>query len=280
MRKAKGFTLLETLLAVTIIIMILGTVYSFYDYSVTLTIRGRERLEDIQLARAVVEKIAGELQSVTSSGSRFSAVLRGDPDKVSFLTTVVPSRLVFFPRDLMDRGRVIEHDLRNVTYYLSRESEGEKKLLGLGRDELRCLLTPIVEKKEAKDLTAEEVEKEKRERDKFKVHFDLGGNQALSEQPVIQQALLSDRIKFLQFDYFDGNQWSSTWKKSGADALPRAVRVTVGFTEVPEEDFKREQLLSYEDRPWRDDQYSLVVSLILSDDLKAQYSTSETEGTE
>jgi hypothetical protein len=270
--KKVSFTLMETILALSIMIMILGTVYAFYNYSLQLTVRGREKLEDVQLARVVLNMIALELRAVTSSGSRFTAVLDGGPDRVGFITTVIPSRLVFFPQDLMDKGKPIEHDLRKVEYYIARSEDKEKKILGLGRDELRCLLTPLIEKKELKEMTQEEIAKEKAEQDKFKMHFDLGSNKALSDQPVIRQSLLSDKIKFLRFDYYDGKQWVNTWQRSGSDAIPRAILVTIGFKEVSDEDFKQEQSLAMDQRPWHDDQYSLLVSLILSDDLKAQFS--------
>jgi hypothetical protein len=270
--KKLSFTLLETILALSIMVMILGTVYGFYNYSMKVTVLGREKLEDVQLARVVLNMIALELRAVTSSGSRFAAVLNGDPDRAGFITTVIPSRLVFFPQDLMDKGKPIEHDLRKVEYYISRSEDKDKKILGLGRDELRCMLTPMVEKKELKEMTQEEIAKEKEERDKFKMHFDLGSSKALADQPVIRQALLSEKIKFLRFDYYDGKQWVNTWHRTGSDAIPRAIQVTIGFKEVSDEDFKHEQSLSMDQRPWHDDQYSLIVSLILSDDLKAQYS--------
>ncbi len=270
--KKTSFTLLETLLALAIIIMVLGTVYSFYNFSMQLTVSGREKLDDVQMARVILHKMAFELRAITSSGSRFAAVLDGEADQAGFITTAIPSRLVFFPQDIMDSGKPIEHDLRNVKYYIARSEDRDKKALGLGRDELRCLLTPLVERKDATDLTPEEIAKDKEEREKFKVHLDLGSNKALADQPVIQQALISEKIKFLRFDYYDGKQWVNTWQGKKADAIPRAIQITIGFKEMSEEEFKQELSLPMDQRPWHEDHYSLMVSLILSDDLKAEFS--------
>lgn len=281
----RSFTLIETLLAITIIIMILGTVFSFYSQAMRLTVRGRERLADIQLARVVLHKIAGELRGVTAAGKRFNTLLSGEPDKISFITTVIPSRLVFLPADFTDRGRVIEHDLRHVTYYLSHPtdngaSDNGSTVVGLGRDELRCMLTPLIERESDQDLSPEELEKQQKEREQFKVDFDLGGNEALSEQPILQQTLISEKIKFLRFDYYNGKKWLSRWHPTERDALPRAVQVTIGYTEVPEEEARQEQLLAMDQRPWHEDRYSIVVSLILADDLKTQSSAASDDASE
>ncbi len=277
MKKLRSFTLLETMLALTIIIMILGAVYAFYGYSVRLTAAGREKLQDTQLARVILFKIASELKAVTSAGSRFSAVMVGEPDKITFLTTTLPSKLVFFPTDIFDKGRPVEHDLRSVQYYLGRDENDPNIILGFERDELRCLLTPMIEEKSVEELTQEDIQNAQEEADKFKTHFDLGDNKAMSQQPILQQLILTDRIKYIRFDYHDGKQWLTRWHPIERDALPRAVKVTIGFSPVTEEEFQQESLLSMDDRPWHDDRYTLMVSLILADDLKARYAEQKEE---
>ncbi len=269
--KRKSFTLIEVLLAVSIIMMIMGTVYAFYTHSVKVTQMAKAKMQDSQLARVLLFKIAAELRAVTTSGSRFTTVMSGEAESIEFITTVVPSRLVFFPQDITDSGRVIEHDLRLVHYSLGKDEDDEEKILGLRRDELRCLLTPIIDEKSASELTPEEIEEAKEDQRKFKFSLDSDSDQAVSEQPLISQVILSDRIKYLRFDYYDGTQWLNRWDPTEPDAIPRAVKVTIGFTQVSEEDYRREQLVPMEERPWVDDRYELIVSVILSDDLKAQY---------
>jgi len=265
---------METILAITIIVLIMGTVYAFYNYSVQLTIRGREKLQECQLARAVLHKVALELKAVASGGGDFTTVLRGDPDNISFITTVIPSRLIFFPQEFTDNSRIIEHDLRKLDYSISRTQDHEQEILGIQRVELRCLLTTVIEDNSTDNLTAEEIQEASEELKQFDVNLDMGSNAALSQQPILQQSLLSDRIKFLRFDYFDGTNWLNTWHPSQADIIPRAVQVTIGFKEMSNDEFQQEQLLAMDQRPWHDDQYSIVVPLILSNDLKSQYSGS------
>ena len=269
--KRKSFTLIEVLLAVSIIMMIMGTVYAFYTHSVKVTQMAKAKMQDSQLARVLLFKIAAELRALTTSGSRFTTVMSGEAESIEFITTVVPSRLVFFPQDITDGGRVIEHDLRLVHYSLGRDEDDEENILGIRRDELRCLLTPIIDEKSASELTPEEIEEAKEDQRKFKFSLDSDSDQAVSEQPLISQVILSDRIKYLRFDYYDGTQWLNRWDPTEPDTIPRAVKVTIGFTQVSEEEYRREQLVPMEERPWGDDRYELIVSLILSDDLKAQY---------
>jgi hypothetical protein len=55
------------------------------------------------------------------------------------------------------------------------------------------------------------------------------------------------------------------------------VKATIGFTEMSEDDYKQETLIAYNQRPYVEDRYSLIVSLILSDDLKAEFEGSKVE---
>jgi uncharacterized protein YpmB len=268
MKKRTAFTLLEIMLAITIIVLIIGTVFAFYTHSAKIAEAGRKKLNDLQLARVILFKITSELRAVTTSGSRFNYVLKGDSEHITLMTTVIPSKLVYFPHDAMDSGRVIEHDLRLVEYTLARSEDNDDIILGLRRDELRCLLTTLIEEESSDDLNKTDVAAAEKKKKKFDFNLGIDSSEAFSEQPVITQEIISDRIKYLNFDYYNGTQWVSKWNPSSASALPRAVRVTVGFKEVPEEEKQDELLLQPEERTWHDDQYSLTVSLILSDEIK------------
>ncbi len=276
-RTRRSFTLLEVLLALVIIIMIVSTVYSFYHYSARLVLAGRAKLQRSRVARIILRKISDELTATTPAGGDFFPVLEGESDKLTFVTTVVPSKAVFFPQKESDSARIVEHDLRKVEYSLAKDDKDSAKILGLRRDELRSMLTPMVEKKSSAELTPEELEKAREDQQKFKINFDMGGSEFFSNQPVVEQKLISRGIKYLRFDYYDGKNWWPVWKSGNSRALPRAVRVTIGFKAVPEDQLQDELLLPPEERHLRDDQFALLVPLILSDEIHSKAGASHVQ---
>ncbi len=275
-KQLKAFTLLEMLLALLIIIMIVSSVYSFYHYSAKMIEAGRVRLEKSQLARILLDRIGNEIRAITPAGKNFTTVLEGKTDSIVFVTTVVPSRLAFFPTKFTDSSRLIEHDFRRVEYILARSEEEENEILGLRRDELRCMLTPLIEKKESEELTPEEIESQRRAREKFQINFDMGINRAFTSQPIMLQKLISEKIKYLRFDYYDGNSWRNTWNSANKGALPRAILITIGFREMPEEEWQEQLLLPPNQRRMREDDYSLLVPLILSGEINSASGQTET----
>ncbi len=272
-----AFTLLEVMLSLIIIIMIVSSVYSFYHYSVKMMKVGYAHLERSQLARILLDKMSSEIMAITPAGKSFMPVLEGEPDSIKFVTTVLPSRLVFFPLKVTDSSRIIEHDFRRIEYSLARADDNENVILGLRRDELRCMLTPLIERKSSEELSAEENSSLRSEQEKFKINFDSGMNGAFTEQPIMLQKLVSDKIKYLRFDYYDGNAWHNSWRSANRGALPRAILITIGFTKMSEEDWQDQLLLPPDQREFREDDYSLVVPLILSDELNSTSGAKETE---
>ena len=258
-----GFTLLELLLAIVIIIMVIGSVFAFYNNSLRLVNSQRESLAEPQLARLVLDQLAAELLSAPGLGASFGPILRGEQDRISFLTTVVPSRLVFFPRQLMDTANVAEHDLRRVEYRLAVGEREEP--LGLKRSELRVLLAPMIEETADEELMEEPTPEP--ERPTVSPGQETSAGEAIGRLEVADEQILSEKIHYLEFQYYNGLTWAKEWT---AEVLPRAVRIVIGFNEVPDEQRQDETNLVWADRPWHEDQYSLVVSLSLSEELKAR----------
>lgn len=262
-----AFTLLETILAMAITIMILGTVYAFYSYSLNLVEAGHTHLEESQLAQVVLEQIAGELRSAPGRRSHFGMVLEGRPHEVRFLTTVVPSRLVFFPKSVFDTEVNVEHDVRRVEYELAVDDE-EEKVLGLKRSELRVLLAPIIEETADEELVdeltdaIERIATEEADEDR----------PTQQDRPVADERILSEKIRYVQFQYYNGRVWSGFW--SGG-VVPRAIRIIIGFKDIPDDEIEDMTNLPWSQRPWRDDLYSMVVSLALSEELAARHVRAE-----
>ena len=280
--KRSGFTLLETILALAIIVMIVGTLYTFYDQSIDLIRNGEEALTQAQVARAVLQHMTAELRCVPGIDVHFGHVLAGRRNRITFLTTAVPSRMVFFPRSIMDNTRAVQHDLRQVEYQLAAmddnaEPSGQKEPpVGLRRKELLALLAPLVEEKTDQPLGGENAIAPAAElnepADESSETIRLLTEQAAEAGPVIDEQILSEQIRYLEFEYYDGLTWKSTWR---AEALPRAIRIIVGFDPVSDEEIQKQIETPFAERPWREDQYSVLVPLILSEELKAKYASTQ-----
>ncbi|NLX05443.1 MAG: hypothetical protein GXY33_09890 [Phycisphaerae bacterium] len=266
-RTTRAFTLLEAMLAVSVIILIIGAVYSFYTYSLRLVEAGNRHLQESLVARTVLQQVASEIRSIPGLGTHFGPVLRGEHDRILFISTVNPSRLVFFPRDFMESTVAVEHDLRRVEYRLAESDEEE--VLGLRRSELRVLLAPTVEETGDEELAAGEAS------ESVDAAAEVSVDEVMDNVEVAEEQIVAEDIRYLEFQFYNGLGWSSQWE---ADVLPRAIRIVVGFSEVPEEALRDELMLAWEDRPYREDQYDLVVSLRLSEELKAR--NAESGGTE
>lgn len=178
----RGFTLLEVLVAITILGMVLITVYG----TVSRTIRSKEHAEKVAMlssvGREAVMRIADEMEASLSPlrvpGAVFTGVGSGSGQFLDQVRFTISTRPAFGPIG-SGGGRVV------VDYYLT-EQEGYPNTYLLVRAEqpLPTLL----------DAAAEEE----------------GSEQA---QPEVLRMLVVDNVAGLRMRYLDGDtgQWSDEW---------------------------------------------------------------------
>jgi hypothetical protein len=275
------------MLAITIIVVMLGSVFSFYVYLMRLSDTGRAHIAQTQLAATLLTQMASELRSSPGLKSHFGSVLVGKSERIEFLTAVVPSRAIFVPLQAMETSDRVEHDLRRVSYGMVRDDENDDRVIGLKRGELRVLLAPLIE--ETSDEEYLDLERGEREVDEDRLEQldraaeelsqddeagdsgDLGSGQSSDDEddyePVLRERIVSRDVRYLEFQYFNGRAWLTQWTGT---VLPRAVRIVIGFSEVAAEVRREEVLKVWEDRVLTDDQYVMVVSLALSEELQAR----------
>ncbi|MCG3178797.1 MAG: hypothetical protein BIFFINMI_01127 [Phycisphaerae bacterium] len=77
--QSAGFTLLEVLVAIAIIVLLTAALFSFYEYSLTVRDRTQEASVEAQLARVVLDRMATEMESVSAVTTfvRMRSVRRG-----------------------------------------------------------------------------------------------------------------------------------------------------------------------------------------------------------
>ena len=195
---ARGFTLMEILLALAIISGVVLGVLGFYRSVADSRREIVEHAEVIGAQRAVMQMLTEELRSALAY--RFLNLgVEGGWDAIRFPTTRVPGPGVWVQRDLTDRPIPPEHDLHVVGYRpaLWEREDGTLYIAGIERTRQQV-------------VTA----------------------RAPEEGDEIEIELLTPHVRFVFFEYYDGTEWRSGW---GGGDLPAAVRITLGHEPLDEQ---------------------------------------------
>ena len=210
-----GLTLLEVILAITLVILLVGAVYAFQYNILSRRDHNQRQNEAIFARRRVMDLMAAEVQS-TLFYPMLQMGVEGTEERINFMRAVIPSNAVFLEQstatgtaigDLWQYGEEEEsetaafdpqHDVQLVGYRLYRyeDEEGVEQVGGLERTCQRTLQAQ----------TSEEGEN-------------------------IEVSLLTEHVKFLNIEYYDGTQWVGSWQ--GED-LPVAIRISIGTQPLEE----------------------------------------------
>jgi len=207
----RAFTLLEVLLAVTLLIALCGAVYGTYQGILSARDGIRRNAGLIFAQRRVLDLLSEDLQS----GIVYPLLqvgLEGDAESMALMRTALPSGAVFIPPRLTQAPSIAsdpsdphlaayapQHDIQRVGYRLNRyeDEDGVEHIGGLERTTQRTVSARTAE-----------------------------------EGSDIEVVLLSERVKFIRFRYWDGAAWTDSWSGGG---LPAAVRIDLGSEPLPED---------------------------------------------
>ncbi len=273
-RARRAFTLLEAILALTLMIMLLSGVFGFYKTTLEAREAGREIARDAMLAHSILERIGDEIRHTTDIMPGDGIGFGGTHDKITIIRATMPERYAFDehgPHDQLPPGQL---DIRRITYELIwdeelKDDEDVKICHGLLRSEQRTF-----------DPNPKFVIKTTEE-------TDLGGKEDKSKDPVARAAMPVDReliapeVKYVRFEYYDGAEWRDRWQTTaeqmgeaggeGDHALPQAVKVTIGRERVAPEDEEQiiAELSKMDERQKRSqyhpDRFTLIIYLLQAD---------------
>ena len=220
-----GLTLLEVLLASALAVVLMAALYVALEVQLRLANTGREAVEQATLVRAIVQRLNNDLTGglcpttppadtsgaatttteTDAAASATSAVTTSDT--IAFGSGVIgeSDRLTLFVSRVAGAGRNIDEsgetplpsDIRRVMYWLTDH--------GMARQEI-----PWVTSERLQTSTDPDFEDGKSEKD----------------------FVIADEVTKLQFEYWDGSAWASSWdgKALAADGKtprgpPAAIRV-------------------------------------------------------
>lgn len=243
----RGLTLLEVVISITLITMLTGALLTFFWQVIEVREQAALVVDRTQIARQVLGRLATELRGcvgVEQFGFPVEHRLVGDRRSITFLTTALPDQQMYEFFGEFDQLPPGQHDLRELTYELWIDPEettedNEPIVGGILRTEKRTLNQLVID-----------------EEDPLQLRHDLW----------------SYELGYLEFRYFDGVEWTTTWEVAEGNPLPQLIQVTVGFDSITQAQIDDEDLSSYpiEEYPLGDDQphrerYSIMVRLPAAD---------------
>ncbi|GMV91959.1 MAG: hypothetical protein AMXMBFR82_17370 [Candidatus Hydrogenedentota bacterium] len=248
--KRAGFTLIEVLIAISILSVIVLVLYASFS-SVTNTMEAaRVSSEELRLRMFLQRSFRSNLMSIYTDRTMENEVFRfvGVDDE----TRDGPNdNLRFVSVNTLMGGKALPGDLKEVRYGTIGGEESEFNPIDFNEDsdsplddqlKLQALETPIF------GSNAQELDEET---GFLKPSEESESSMGIGETPTYEAPSWSVPIRTVDFSYFDGLEWVDEWDSQLVGRIPWCVRVRINFARTEEqlEEEKRERLdiLEYPD---------------------------------
>lgn len=260
----RGVTLLEMILATSLLVLLSSLTYVFYSSSLSARDSGMKEAAKLRLVRVVLDRMTTELRQIPVMTRDFGVGLVGDPEAVILTTRRVPRRELAQPAPGRETPPDAEYDLVQVQYRIARHpdvlhDEGYELPLGLARIESKVPRpeSPLAQASADEEENAEGeggdpgtegeedggAEEDETEGDSlgldesffeelFAQEENADGGASL-EADINWEELYAPEIHYIRFCYFDGAAWWDKWHVIGENALPQLVQITIGFSDRP-----------------------------------------------
>ncbi len=254
MIRRRAFTLLEVILAMSLMVFFLAILFQFYRNTLASRQRGMASIQEAHLARVLLRQISDEIRAAGGFVPGFGPGVIGDRYDLTVQTIGVPSRELLRRRDRFEDPLPGQHDVKQVRYFIAWDEdivdeEGIPYALGLVRQELKTLRQAVIVTGEVDEVEV------KQEDEEVERSFKL--------------QLYAPEIKYVEFRYFDGAAWHRDWAITQGNALPQMIRVTLGYqTQMPEDleiGFEEEDFEFEEDEIFPPRSYTAYVRLVQAD---------------
>lgn len=267
-----ALTLLEVIISISLIVLLLSAMLSFFWQVLDVRDAAVVAADRMQIARQVLSRLVTELRGCVGF-EKFGfpidqplveedildeaedierpevpaetvPLLIGTRRSITFLTTTLPQehQYDFFREDA--NPPPAQHDLTQVSYWLwvdpeETDEEGEPIIGGIVRTEKKTLNQFLVELEDPLD---------------------------------VRNDLWSHELGYLEFRYFDGVEWTTTWEVTEGNSLPQLIQITVGFKPCTSYELEDQDLEEYpiDQYPYGDDQehpdrYSTIMRIPAAD---------------
>ena len=241
-----GFTLIEVLLSLSLMVVLMLAIYTVFDLYLRVTVSGRDDVERAQIARAVMRKIeldlrscifqapSGEEEEAGTEGTEIvveeintqdalsgnTTGIVGDLDSIVIITSR-PVRSMNYS-SFLDGETVGSRtsDLRSVSYFLADPSA-----TGLRGTVGKLAIEQIQIQDEDSNSGVQGLARMEGDR----LAMGLADEQADEDALAENSRILATEINSLQFRYFDGIEWLDEWDSGEMGGRPQAVEIVIGF---------------------------------------------------
>lgn len=213
--RRSAFTLIEVILAISIATGILVTALGFYRQASDLRNQLLSKATQLSAVRQILDQLAADLRTAVPQSA---LPFRGTSDSLEF-ARAVPALPTSSHRA---SPATVLSDFRRAAYRTTVEITGTNSVItGITREEsllLPKLLSPVNSTVDARESVPSEIE--------------LSGIEPTPENISTNRVLepLTDAIRFLQFQFWDGSAWRDSWTGTNP---PRGLEVTVGLDPLP-----------------------------------------------
>jgi prepilin-type N-terminal cleavage/methylation domain-containing protein len=201
---ARGFTLLEVLLAVAIAAGMLTVVLFFYTQTANLRVQLFYEASKISAVRLLLDRLTADLSNARRCES-LQVGLSGASDSLELVRLDIPSSFTW--TNALATNTVTSTVPFRLIRYATLRSLGETNVSGLTRSEDPLQRKPV----------------------EFVADSDPSSTNGV---PWRRAPMTIDQFSFLRFRYWNGSSWLDTWS---APELPAGVEVSLGAEPLPEE---------------------------------------------
>lgn len=197
-RHSRAFTLLEVLIAVSLVVGLMASVLVFYRYAIDTRTMVIDQAESVTARRMVMDRITSELRAAVAAPSNSLQPLSGTTSTLVIPTAgSLPRSIWRVDHEAESPPPVGVSDVSVVNYSIRSHTDDDGKVVVEGLD--RGVGSAVV---------------------------------ASSDDSTIPPPPpFATRVKFVRFRYYDGATWAESW---GGGSLPQAVEVSLGLDPLPE----------------------------------------------
>lgn len=226
-----GFTLIEIMVATTIALMIVGSVYAAFRTSLKVYQRDEVKMIMLQRCRVALDRIAQDLSNMFYAENDQELIMITqdyadsetslDLDMISFVTVVEPNLKDYTPSEEStsstsvtsesEEENQLPSDLVRVVYFIVQnpDDQNSKSLVRIETNEL--------DPEELNNMLSE-----------------MQSSATLSDdlQEQLRESILVDYVTALNIRYYDGTDWVDEWDMEEEGRLPSAVEITLSITDA------------------------------------------------
>ncbi len=188
MRRARAFTLIELLMALTASAVILAAIYGVFSRAIHLKNNAVERTREVRVQARALAMLRNDLRNALVSGGSLAATLEGSQESQG---EGFPGYLKFTATTAKDVDDEFGGDVQEIEYYITRDPAAADQKTGVL---VRTITRDIL---------------------------------ATTQQTLPEERVLAS-VESMEVSFYSSSAWKTSWEVTAdSTTLPEAVRVSI-----------------------------------------------------